>query len=484
MHHYVIVGGGTAGSVLAGCLSADPKVRVLLLEAGASESTAGPVTIPQQHLFGRTLCWKADDSPAAPMALHSPPAAYEAWADAGGWGYAAVRPYRRRLEGHGTSGPFSIADGPAPHPLTQAFVRAAANAGLPYEADLGQVPRGGGVGLHQLLQRGGQPCSAATAYLQAARHRPNLTIITSDRVCHIDMRGRRATGVSYVEEGFQWSAEAERAVILCAGAAGSPLLLMRSGIGPAGLLADRGVEVVSDLPGVGRGLQVPLEVEVQGTAEGPPWPRHGLPEAAALAHVGTRLAGPHLHLQFGPAGPGAVPPGLPERVPFTVRCALLRPRSRGRLVLHPDDPADTPVLDPGGLSDPEGLDLAVLVAGLRRVRRVLRQQPFLRFNPMEVHPGFHKTTDAALRAYVRLQAEAAGVPAGTCRMGTGGQAVVNTDLRVRGLDGLRVADASVMPAAVRGHSALPLVVLAERAADLLRGRVLPSSRPRRAATGA
>lgn len=471
VHDYVIVGGGTAGSVLAHRLGADGDARVLLLaREGVPQSKSAAVhrTAPQPPLFERRLPWTLDADELGPatdtVALCAAPAACDA--AEGGGGAQGVQTHLRRLDAGRE--PVTLAGGTDSHPLAQAFVRAAVAAGVPYEAE-GTRRLREGVGLHRHLQPAGGSASVAAAYRRAARRRPPLTVITGTRVRRIDVEDGRAVGVSYVEDGLQWSAEAKRAVVLCAGAVATPHLLMRSGLGPPQHLRDRGVPVERALPGVGRGLRDPLAVRLAAHADGPAAGATDGPTPEASAFVQARSASPTPDLQLG------LERGAPERdgrTPFAVRCTLIDPRSRGRVRLRPDEdlpggPLKPPVLDPRALTAPS--DLAVLVEGMRRARRVLRQPPFTRFGPVEAHPGPDRTTDDALRAHVRLHTERAGLPSGACRMGASGDdAVVDDALRVHGVEGLRVADASVLPAAVRLTGPLPLVLLAERAAERMR----------------
>jgi choline dehydrogenase len=472
VHDYVIVGAGTAGSVLAHRLSAGGDARVLLL--ARSSAAAQRRTIPQPALFERRLPWTLDaDEPGAATdstALCAAPAAGDAWAAEGGWDAQSLQPPLRRLDAG--SPPVVFTDGGAddPPPLAQAFVRAAVAADVPYEANGIRLPIGG-VGLHRHLQHTGR--SVAAAYRHAARERPNLTVIGGARVRRIDIEDGRAVGVSYVDDGLRWSAEAERAVVLCGGPVATPHLLMRSGIGPPQHLRDRGVPVERARPGVGRGLRDPLAVRLTAHADGaaPPSADGGpVPDASAFVQARSASPAPDLQLAFEQQGP----PEREGRTPFAVRCTLLAPQSRGRVRLRPDTgppdgPVEPPVLDPQALTAPA--DGAALIEGLRRARRVLRRLPFTRHGPVEAHPGPARTTDDALRAHIRLHAERAGLPSGTCRMGPSGNegAVVDDALRVHGFAGrLRVADASVLPAPVRLTGPLPLLLLAERAAALVR----------------
>jgi choline dehydrogenase len=525
MHDYVIVGGGSAGGVLARRLSEDRGARVLLLAAGGKAERAmdvrtpvasqnlfaterdegGCTTAPQEHLLARELHWPrgnmlgGSSAVDARIALRGHPADYDAWAAAhgcDGWRYAAVLPYFKRLESnargasryHGERGPLLVSDLEAPHPLTQAVVRAAVGAGHPYNADFNAgVPNG--AGLHQVTQRAGQRPSTTAAYLRPARGRDNLTVMTDADVRRVEIDGGRAIGVTYEEDGLEWFAEARAEVILCAGAVGSPQLLMRSGLGPAEHLEDRDVTVRADLPGVGQNLQDHLAVPVCRSLAGgrPPSPaRRGArpptardllagPGLAALSageasvffSARAKIPAPDVQLHAAPLLFQSPGPGATKGEAFMLAPALLRPQSTGHLTLPPNAPDGKPVIQPR--YGAARADLDALGAGIRAAREIFAQRPFARFGAEELVPGPEKTTDDELRSYVRLEAQTLYHPVGTCAMGTGAETVVDPSLRVRGVEGLRVAGASVMPRIPRGNTNLPTIMIAEKAADLIRG---------------
>ncbi|HYC02510.1 MAG TPA: choline dehydrogenase [Azospirillaceae bacterium] len=526
MYDYVIVGGGSAGCVMAARLSEDPDVRVCLLEAGPADKSAmihmpfgilgmmrsktlnwNYTTEPQRHLNGRRLFWPrgktlgGSSASNAMIYIRGHAADYDSWEAEGnpGWGWRDVLPLFKRAENnergadawHGTGGPLNVADHLWRNPLSRTFVDAGVAAGHRENPDF-NGPDQEGFGFYQVTQKGGQRCSAARGYLRD-RTRPNLTIVTGARATRILMERGRAVGVAYRQGREERTVRAEREVILSGGAINSPQLLLLSGIGPAGEIRRQGLPVVHELPGVGRNLQDHLDIllthrESTNTSFG--FSRHSAgPQIRALweyfmARKGMLTTNVAEAGGFIKSDPGLDRPDLQLHcVPslledhgrktvfghgISIHVCQLRPASRGRIGLKSPDPMADALIDPDYLSAPE--DLAVLRRGLRLAREIMAAAPLAAISLGEIAPAPGKNSDADLDAAIRARAETIYHPVGTCRMGVDAQAVVDPELRVRGLDGLRVVDASIMPTLIGGNTNAPTIMIAEKASDLIRGR--------------
>lgn len=525
---YVVIGAGAAGCVVAARL-AEAGASVCLLEAGGAARhplfaipagfarLLGPrrswlprvdwdyMTVPQAHLDGRMLRYPqakvigGGSSINAMIYTRGHPADYDNWArhGAAGWAYHDMLPYFRKAENsgldptyHGRSGPMSVNRVSSPLPISRAFVEAAVEAGIPANPDF----NGGtqeGVGLHQVTISRGRRVSSATAYLSGSRDRFNLRILRGATVRRILFSGTRATGIEYRVGA---SKELNRVVasqeIICsAGAIGSAKLLQLSGIGPADHLRCRGVGVVANLPGVGSNLQDHFDVYLVMNCNGP----HGLPGAVGpgtalqwAARYALRKSGP-LASNFVEAGafvrvdPTAVIPDvqfhlLPAYVVdsghekitghgVSIYSNHLRPRSRGSVRLASADPESPPLIDPNFLAD--SYDLKMAIASLRRIRDIAAASPLRRLTSGERLPGMDVQSEDDMAAYVRRRGKTDFHPVGTCRIGDDGMAAVDTQLRVIGIERLRVVDASVMPRIIGGNTAAPIVAIAEKAAELI-----------------
>jgi choline dehydrogenase len=514
MYDYVIVGAGSAGCVLAARLTEDPDVTILLLEAGPPDVNQSiHVPLGYLRLAGTELDWNYFSAPEpgcdgrriplprgrvlggsssinAMVYVRGNRRDYDAWGIPG-WSWADLLPYFLKAEDnergasawHGAGGPLAVSEQRSGNRISRAWVEAAAQAGLPRNDDF-NGPEQDGVGMYQVTQRGGLRASAAGAYLHPATSRPNLTVLPHMLVQRILFEGTRAVGVEASQLGHPQELRAEREVILCAGAYNSPQLLMLSGVGPAEHLALREVETVLDLPAVGEGLSDHAAAYgVWGTPE---------PESLLLAREPAALE-QYMATQTGPFAsnlaesggfvrvePDAPAPDVqihvipvqileegtadPEGHGVLVTPCLLTPESRGTVRLASNDPTARPIVRNGFYGDPGERDMARMVAAVRLMLEVSAQPAMAPYcaTPMVCPDG---DSDAALAAHVRRTTFAIYHPVGTCAMGT----VVDDQLRVNGLDGLRVVDASVMPIVPRGNTNAPVIAIAERAADLVKG---------------
>jgi choline dehydrogenase len=540
VYDYIIIGAGSAGCVLANRLSEDPDCKVLLLEAGGRDwhpfihmpaglaKIAGNKainwdydTVPQRQLGNRTIWWPrgkvlgGSSSINAMCYIRGNPGDYDDWAAQGaqGWDWAGVLPYFKRAEGntrvlrqaqdarefdalHGGDGPLTVSDLRNVNPLSRVFIDAARQAGLASNDDF-NGPSQLGAGLYQVTQRNGTRCSAAVAYLNPAKPRPNLTVQTGAMVSRITFdrpssEHPRANGVTCAHGGKAFHYEAAREVILSGGAINSPQLLMLSGIGPQAELRRHGIEVVADRAGVGGNLQDHLDVcTLQHETTRTSYDRANElklafdyflrgqrgPGTSNIAEGGAFLRSPlapdaraDIQLHFIPA---MIDDHGRNRLPgdgYTLHACNLRPRSRGRISLASNRAADKPRIDPDYLGDPDGFDLKVMVECARFSLELFAQQAFDACRGAPIFPAKIPRNEAELVEFVRAKAETVYHPVGTCRMGSDDAAVVDPQLRVRGVDGLRVVDASVMPTLPGGNTNAPTIMIAERAADLIRGR--------------
>jgi choline dehydrogenase len=518
---YVIVGAGSAGCALAARLSEDPSQRVVVLEAGGRDRSPNikiPAafakqfrtkldwdysTGPEPALDGRQLfvprgkSLGGSSSMNAMMYVRGRPLDYDGWRDGGcpGWGYEDVLPLFKRAENnergasevHGAGGPLNVADQRSPRPLTRRFLEAAQAAGIPANPDINS-PEQDGVTITQVTQRNGRRWSCADGYLRPAMKRPNLTVITGAQVLGIVLDGERASGIRWRDRrGREAIARADREVVLCAGAIGSPQILMVSGIGPAEHLGSLGIESRVDSPGVGENLQdhpfvllnfESTEPESLADAEKPKalaeWllRRSGpltsnVGEAMAFVRSRPGLPAADLQLLFGPVYYHDHGFDEHDGHAFALGATLIAPRARGRLRLRSADPLAKPHLLGNHLSDPE--DMATMVAGFRMMREIAATEPLASARGRDLVPGEPPESDDEIEAFLRRETELLYHPVGTCRMGDDARAVVDPELRVRGVEGLRVADASVMPVITGGNTHAPTVMIGEKAAELIGG---------------
>jgi choline dehydrogenase-like flavoprotein len=530
---YVIVGGGSAGSTLANRLSEDPENRVCLLEAGGKgrnillRAPVGAVAVLPG--YGKLFNWAYSTEPQpglngrrgyqprgrvlggssainAMLYVRGHKSDYDGWADLGceGWSWDDCLPYFLKSENnemgagpfHGAEGPLQVSHQKSPRPITRAFLKAASEMQHRQRDDF-NTGDNEGVGPYQVTQfhdpaRNGERCSASAAYLYPVMHRPNLTVITKARATRILFEETRAVGIAYRHNGKDKAVMANKEVVLCGGAFNSPQLLQLSGIGRPEDIVHHGIDMRHELPGVGQNLQDHLDfilsyktddsdtfgIGLAGTANLMRhilnWRKTGngmiatpFAEGAGFLKTSPDLTRPDIQLHFVIALVDDHARRLHMGYGYSCHVCALRPYSRGEVFLKSSDPLASPGIDPRYLSDPR--DLETTIKGAKMARDILQSPAMAKFRKKEMFGMKDNMSDHDWEQHIRARADTIYHPVGTCKMGVDDMAVVTPDLKVRGIDGLRVADASIMPRLIGGNTNAPTIMIAEKAADLIRG---------------
>lgn len=524
MYDYVVIGSGSGGSVIASRLTEDPNINVCLLEAGKPDNSIlihapigvaallprkffnwGFKTTPQPHLKGRqgyqprgkTL--GGSSSINAMLYVRGHQSDYDDWANLGntGWSFQDVLPYFKKAENnergsdalHGTGGPLNVSDIRSAMPISDVFLDAAMQVQYPTSKDF-NGPNQEGVGSYQVTQKNGERWSAAKGYLTPNLTRPNLHVITGAQATKLLFENKKATGLNYVKDGKNQTLTIRREIILCGGAFATPQLLLLSGIGPAADLTAQGIELVHELPGVGQNLQDHIDYvtayksssrDTMGISLGGgvdlikgifQWRRDRtgivstpMAERGAFLRSDPDLDRPDIQLHFviGPLDDHARKTHLGHG--FSCHACVLRPKSRGYVGLQSKNPLADPLINPNFLSEPE--DMETLVKGVKMMQKILEAPAFDKYRGQPLYK-VDMTSDEEIRNAIRDRADTVYHPVGSCKMGTDPLSVVNPELRVHGVEGLRIADASIMPTLIGGNTSAPTIMIAEKGADMIK----------------